>query len=71
MKIKDILVFFVVFLKAKMDGWVQIESGTKLRVFEVYGRYFKTGKNSGVFSEVSPKVKTKLSIFLVIKFKES
>jgi hypothetical protein len=31
--------------------------GCKLRVFKVYGGYFKTGESSGEFPEVSPKFK--------------
>ena len=47
-----------------MYGGVQIESnwkikGGKLRVFEVYGKYFKKGWSSGGFSKIFLKKKKK------------
>ena len=59
MKIRDILIFFI-FLTAKIDGRVQIESNWKLnglnwKFFKFRG-YFKMDKSSGGFSKVSPNL---------------
>jgi hypothetical protein len=38
-------------------NWKKLKDGyTKLRVFEVYGSDWKSSDNSGVLSEVSPKL---------------